>query len=169
MGWITALRAPAIRKLVEDGSIQLGLFDLRNLAEITSPDYPDERIIVCYNPTVAQDRARTRQELLQATEKELDKVAAMVQSGRLKATAKIALRAGKVCNRFKMAKHFEFEIDEGKFSHRRKEDAIKAEAGMDGFYAIRTSVGAERMQADEVVRSYKSLSHVERLPGHQRP
>lgn len=162
VGWITALRAPAIRKLVEKGSIQLGLFDLRNLAEITSPDYPDERVVVCYNPTVAQDGACTRQELLEATEKELARVTAMVQSGRLKATAKIALRAGKVCNRFKLAKHFEFEIDEGKFSYRRQEAAIKAEAAMDGLYAIRTSVGAKRMPAEEVVRSYKSLSRVER-------
>ena len=162
VGWITALRAPAIRKLVAEGSLQLSLFDLQNLAEISSPDYPQERIIVCYNPAVAEDRARTRTELLVATEKELDKVVQMVKAGRLKEADKIGLRVGKVCNRFKVAKHFELEIAQGSFSYRRKQQSIEAEAALDGFYAIRTSVPAEEMEAAEVVRSYKQLSRVER-------
>ena len=162
VGWITALRAPAIRRLVAEGSLQLSLFDLQNLAEISSPDYPQERIIVCYNPAVAEDRARTRTELLVATEQELDRVVQMVKAGRLKEADKIGLRVGKVCNRFKVAKHFELEIAQGSFSYRRKQPSIEAEAALDGFYAIRTSVPAEEMEAAEVVRSYKQLSRVER-------
>jgi len=126
VGWITALRAPAIRKLVAEGSLQLSLFDLQNLAEISSPDYPQERIIVCYNPAVAEDRARTRTELLVATEQELDRVVQMVKAGRLKEADKIGLRVGKVCNRFKVAKHFELEIAPGSFSYRRKQQSIDA-------------------------------------------
>jgi hypothetical protein len=162
VGWITALRAPAIQKLVAEGSLQLSLFDLQNLAEISSPDYPNERIIVCYNPAVAEDRARTRSELLKATEKELDKVVQMVKAGRLKEADKIGLRVGKVCNRFKVAKHFELEIAEGSFSYRRKQQSIEAEAALDGLYAIRSSVPAEEMEATQVVRSYKQLARVER-------
>jgi transposase len=161
-GWITALRAPAIQKLVAEGSLQLSLFDLQNLAEISSPEYPNERIIVCYNPAVAEDRARTRAELLAATEKELDKVVQMVEGGRLVEADKIGLRVGKVCNRFKVAKHFELEIARGSFRYRRKQQSIDAEAALDGLYAIRTSVSADKMEAAQVVRSYKQLARVER-------
>jgi len=162
VGWITALRAPAIRKLVAEGSLQLSLFDLKNLAQISSPDYPDARIIVCYNPAVAEDRARTRSELLAATEKELDKVVQMVAAGRLLEADKIGLRVGKVCNRFKMAKHFELEIARGSFGYRRQQQSIEAEAALDGLYAIRTSLPAHEMEATQVVRSYKQLARVER-------
>ena len=162
VGWITALRAPAIHKLVAEGSLQLSLFDLQNLAEISSPDYPDERLIVCYNPAVAEDRARTRTELLAATEKELAKVSRMVAAGRLVGEDKIGLRAGKVCNRFKMAKHFELEIARASFKYRRQQQSIEREAALDGLYAIRTSLPAEQMEATQVVRSYKKLARVER-------
>ena len=162
VGWITALRAPAIAKLVAEGSLQLSLFDLQNLAEISSPDYPNERIVVCYNPAVGEERARTRSELLVATEKELDKVVQMVKAGRLKEADKIGLRVGKVCNRFKVAKHFELEIAQGSFKYRRKQESIAAEAALDGIYAIRTSLPIEEMEAAQVVRSYKQLARVER-------
>ena len=161
LDWITALRAPAIRRLRAQGNLQLSLFDQQNLAQVTSPEYPGERIIVCHNPLMAKDRERTRQELLAATEKELDKVAQMVVAGRLKKEDQIALRVGKVVNRFKVAKHFELEIAPGSFAYRRRSEQIEAEAALDGLYAICTSLADERMEAKEVVRSYKQLAKVE--------
>ncbi|MGH9052673.1 MAG: IS1634 family transposase [Acidimicrobiia bacterium] len=164
MGWITALRAPAIKALArESGPLQLSLFDEGNLAEITHPDYPGERLVACRNPLLAEDRARTRAELLWATEAELDKIRATVEAGRLRDPAKIGVRVGKKVNRYKVAKHFDWEIGEGHFSYRRQEEAIATEAALDGVYLIRTSVGAGDLSAQEVVEAYKSLSWVEQL------
>jgi len=136
--------------------VRLSLFHLQNLAEISSPDYPDERIIVCYNPALAEDRARSRSEPLGATEKELEKVVRMVKAGRLREADKIGLRVGKVGNRFKVAKHFELEIAQGSFRYRRKKQSIDAEAALDGLYAIRTSLPAEEMEATWVVAPARS-------------
>jgi len=162
--WITALRAPAIRKLVEGGALQLGLFDERDLAEITSPDYPGERLIVCRNPLLAEERARKRADLLAATEKELDKVVAATQrpKNRLKGQEKITLRVGAVLGRFKMAKHFRLQITAGSFRYERDRAGIAAEAALDGIYIIRTSVSKEALSSEEAVRAYKRLAAVER-------
>jgi hypothetical protein len=160
-GWITALRAPAIAKLAGQGAIQLSLFDQTDLAEITSPDYPEERLIACRNPALADERARKRTELLAATEVELDKITAAVSAGRLKDAGKIGVRVGKVLNRFKMAKHYQLTISEGTFSYTRDHDAITAEAALDGIYVVRTNVTADRLNAGEVVESYKRLRLVE--------
>lgn len=162
--WITALRAPAIRKLVAEGSLQLSLFDERDLAEIRSPDYPGERLIVCRNPLLADERARKRGELLAATEAELDKVVAATRRkrGPLRGKDQIGLRVGKVLGRFKMAKHFRIEIAEESFGYERDETKIAAEAALDGIYVVRTNVGAERLSADQAVCTYKNLSRVER-------
>lgn len=165
LGWITALRSGAIRRLVEGGAIQMSLFDEKGLVEIAHPDYPGERLIVCLNPFLRQERARKREELLMATEKALWKIAAMVSRRKRTAMKKeeIGLRVGKVIGRWKVGKHFILEIGEGRFSFRRDEAAIAAEAALDGLYAIRTSEPADRLPAAEVVRSYKGLSAVERL------
>ena len=162
--WITALRAPAIRKLVQNDSLQLSLFDEKDLAEISDPDYPDERLVVCKNPFLAYERARKREELLQATEKRLNKVveATMRQMRRLKGKEKIALRVGKILNRFKMAKHFSVEIQDDSFSYSRNHETISAESSLDGIYVIRTSLSQEDMSAVDTVRSYKNLSKAER-------
>lgn len=160
-GWITALRAPAIAKLAGQGAIQLSLFDQTDLAEITSPDYPGERLVCCRNPALAAERARKRGELLAATEVELDKVTAAVTAGRLKDAGKIGVRVGKVLNRFKMAKHYDLTIGEATFSYTRNHDAIDVEAALDGIYVVRTSVPADRLSAGEVVESYKRLRLVE--------
>ncbi len=161
VAWITALRSGAIKKLVEGETIQLGLFDERNLFEFTHPDYPGERLVACRNPELAHRRAHKREALLGATEKELEKVSAMVARGRLKGKDKIGLRTGKVIDKHKMAKHFRLEISDGGFSYRRDEERITQEAGLDGIYVIRTSVPAQRMSAEETVRGYKNLSRVE--------
>lgn len=160
-GWITALRAPAIAKLAGQDVIQLSLFDQTDLAEITSPDYPGERLIACRNPALADERARKRTELLAATDVELDKITAAVAAGRLKDAGKIGVRVGKVLNRFKMAKHYDLTIAEATFSYTRNHDAIHAEAALDGIYVVRTSVTAERLAPGEVVESYKRLRLVE--------
>lgn len=160
--WVSCLRAPAIKALVEAGDLQLGLFDERDLAEITSPDYPGERLVVCRNPLLAAERTRKREALLAATETELARVAAMVERGRLKSAAVIGLRAGRVVDTKKMAKHFELDVAEGVFAYRRKEEAIAQEAALDGLYVVRTSVRAERLDAPAVVETYKRLSAVER-------
>lgn len=162
--WITALRAPAIRKLVEGGALQLGLFDERDLAEITSPDYPGERLIVCRNPLLAEERARKRADLLAATEKELDKVVAATRrpKNRLKGQEKIALRVGAVLGRFKMAKHFRLTITDATFQYARDQAGIAREAALDGIYVIRTSVPQEALGSEEAVRAYKRLAAVER-------
>ena len=162
IGWVSCLRAPALRRLVEAGDLQLGLFDERNLAEISSPEFPGERLVVCRNPALAAERARKREALLAATEVELGRVAATVERGRLRTAAAIGLRAGRVIDRQKMAKHIELDIADGVFAYRRREDAIAAEAALDGLYVVRTSVGPERLDSVAVVETYKRLSAVER-------
>jgi len=161
VGWVTALRAPAIRKLAETGTVQLSLFDETDLAEITSPDYPGERLVVCRNPALAQERARKRRELLDATDTALDKIVTAVIAGRLKDAAKIGIRVGRVANRYKMAKHYEWTITDGVFTYRHNHTAIDTEAALDGIYVIRTSVTGDRLNSGEVVEAYKRLRLVE--------
>ncbi len=162
--WITALRAPAIRKLVQNDSLQLSLFEEKDLAEISDPDYPGERLVVCKNPFLAYERDSKREDLLQATEKRLNKVveATMRQIRRLNGKEKIALRVGNILNRFKMAKHFSVEIQDESFRYSRSHKTIAAESSLDGIYVIRTSLSQEDMSAVDAVRSYKNLSRAER-------
>ena len=162
IGWVSCLRAPAIRALVEAGDLQLGLFDERDLAEITSPQFPGERLVVCRNPALAAERARKREALLVATEAALAKVAALVGRGRLRTAAAIGLRAGRVVDAKKMAKHFDLTIADGVFAFERREASIAAEAALDGLYVVRTSVPAERLGTSAVVETYKRLAVVER-------
>jgi hypothetical protein len=164
LGWVTALRGPAIRKLAAAGGgpLQMSLFDEQDLAEITSPDYPGERLIACRNPFLAADRARKRHALLAATEAELAKAAAGVTAGRLKDPDKIGLRAGRVINKYKVAKHFTLAIGEGTLTWTRDQDKIDAEAALDGIYIIRTSVPASQLDAPGAVAAYKNLAQVER-------
>jgi len=162
--WITALRAPAIKKLASAGVLQLSLFDDRDLAEFTHPDFPGERLIACYNPLLAEERARKRPELLAATEKELEKIAVATRRKKrpLRGQSKIGVRAGKVLNRYKMGKHFVLQIGEDSFSYQRKQANIEKEESLDGIYVIRTNVPAEVFSSEQTVRNYKSLSGVER-------
>jgi hypothetical protein len=160
-GWVTALRAPAIKKLADQGAIQLSLFDETDLAEITSPDYPDERLVVCRNPALAVERTRKRRELLAATDTALDKIVTAVAAGRLKDAAVIGIRVGRVVNKYKMAKHYDLTIGEAVFTYRHKQDAINTEAALDGIYVIRTSIGSDRLNPGEVVEAYKRLRLVE--------
>lgn len=160
--WITALKSASIRTLVEQGQLQLGLFDEHNLMEITSPEYPGERLVACRNPQLAALRSHKRQDLLAATEKNLQQIKERVDAGRLKGADAIGLRVGKVVNQYKVAKHFELQISDASFSFTRKHEAIAAEAALDGIYIIRTSVEAARMQAADCVRNYKALANVER-------
>ena len=161
-GWITALRAPAIRKLMaDDGPLQLSLFDQQDLAEITSPDFPGERLIACRNPVLAADRARTRDELLAATEKLLAPIIARVQAG-LTGAAEIGIEVGKVISRYKTGKHFTVTITDTSLAVQRRQDQIGAEAALDGFYVLRTPVPAHEMDAPAVVTAYKNLKYVER-------
>ena len=162
--WISALRAPAIAALVEQGALQLSLFDERDLAEISSAEFPGERLIVCKNPLLAAERARKREELLAATEQALEKIAAATrrEQRRLRGQARIALRVGKVLDHYKMGKHFRLTIQEDRFTYVRDAAAIGAEAALDGLYVIRTNVKAQAMDAPEVVRAYKRLAEVER-------
>lgn len=162
VGWITALKNASIRTLVEQGQLQLGLFDERNLVELTSPEYPGERLVACRNPQLAKLRAIKREELLVATEKSLQAIEERVDAGKLQGADAIGLRVGKVVNRYKVAKHFELAIDDHSFTFTRKHEAIAAEAALDGIYIIRTSVDAQRMQAADCVRNYKALANVER-------
>jgi len=164
LDWITALRAPAIRKLADDGAVQPSLFDERDLAEVYSPDYPGERLIACRNPLLAEDRARTREELLQATERELEKIVLRTQRPKrpLRGKDKIGVAVGKVVNRYKMGKHFLLEITEAGFTYRRDEARICKEAALDGLYVIRTSVGKGEFAPEGAVRAYKDLALVER-------
>ena len=163
MAWITCLRAPAIRRLAEDGGpLQLSLFDIQDLAEISSPDYPGERLIACHNPVLQAERAAHRERLLAATETELTKIQNMVQARRLADPAKIGTRAGKVINKRKVGKHFILGIGEGTFTWRRDQQAIDAEAALDGIYVIRTPVPAAQLSAPAAVEAYKDLAHVER-------
>ena len=162
-GWITALRAPAIRKLMaDDGPLQLSLFDQQDLAEITSPDFPGERLVACRNPVLAADRARKRQDLLAATEKLLAPVIARVQAGRLAGAGPIGVEVGKVISTYKTAKHFTVTITDTTLTVTRKQDQIDAEAALDGFYVLRTPVPADELAAAAVVTAYKNLKYVER-------
>lgn len=160
--WITALRSSAIRCLLEQSQVQMGLFDERNLLEISSPDFPGERLVACRNPELARLRAHTRESLLQSTEKNLAKIKLRVDSAKLAGQDKIGIAVGKVVNQYKVAKHFELVIADKVFTFTRKTDSIAAEAALDGLYIIRTSVKAQRMDAPTCVRTYKSLAQVER-------
>ncbi len=162
VGWITALKNASIRTLLEQGQLQLGLFDERNLLEISSPEYPGERLVACRNPELARLRAHKRENLLAATEKSLRTIKARVDAGKLRGADTIGLRVGKVINQYKVAKHFDLTIGDKNFSFSRKREAIAAEAALDGLYIIRTSVDAQRMDAAQCVRNYKALANVER-------
>jgi transposase len=161
--WISALRSTQIRSLVEQESIQLSLFDEQNIAEISSPDYPGERLIACRNPLLAADRAKTREELLKATEKELDKIVAATtrQKRPLKGESNIGLKVGQVLNLYNVGKHFKVDIQPDSFDYKRNTQSIESEAALDGLYVIRTSVDKEVLSAQETVKAYKSLSQVE--------
>jgi len=161
--WVTALKAPDIAALAaDDGPLQMSLFDEQDFAEISHPDYPDERLVCCRNPALKSARARKRQELLEATEENLAKIAKSVKSGRLKDPDKIGLRVGKIINKHKVGKHFIWEIKDGIFEYRRDEEKIAAEATLDGIYVIRASILEENATAPELVQTYKNLKHVER-------
>ncbi len=162
IGWISALRSLQIEALVNSGDLQLGMFDQRNLAEISSPKFPGERLVVCKNPALAQDRARKREELLLATERELDKVVEAGEAGRLKGKDQTGLRVGKIIGRYKVGKHFKLDISDHRFSYQRDLEGVAAEAALDGIYVIRSSVAAAKLGAEELVRSYKLLAGVER-------
>ena len=165
LDWISALRAPQIKTLVEDGALQLSLFDEQDLLEITSPEFPGERLVCCHNPALAEKRARKRQELLAATEKELTPIAAATRGATrpLRGKDKIALRVGKVFNHYKMAKHFIIEITDESFTFTRNTEAIAAEAALDGIYVLRTSLPEQTLTQHDVVLRYKNLADVERF------
>jgi hypothetical protein len=164
LDWITALRAPALRRLVAEGSLQLSLFDERDLATITAPDYPGERLVVCRNPLLAAERARKREDLLQATERDLAVIAQAVSRTRnpLRGATAIALKVGAVLDRHKMAKHFILTITDEGFQFARDAQAIVAEAALDGFYVVRTSLPESALDEAGTVTAYKSLARVER-------
>ena len=165
LDWVSALRAEQIRKLAEDdGPLQLSLFGKTDLAEVRHPDFPGERLIACFNPLLAAERARKREDLLQATERELEKLAAATRREKraLCGQDKIGLRVGKVLGRFKMAKHFEVTITDTTFTYSRKQEAIETEAALDGIYVLRTSVSKEVLGTEQTVRVYKDLANVER-------
>ena len=164
LDWISSLRAPAIKELLASGALQLTLFDQRDMASITSPDFPGERLIVCRNPDLATERTRKREELLAATEKDLARIKTAVGRKRdpLRGAAEIALKVGEVLNTYKMRKHFDLEITDAAFNFARKTEAIAAEAATDGIYIVRTSLDQATLGDAETVRSYKSLSLVER-------
>jgi transposase len=162
--WISALRATQIQKLARDGQLQMSLFDKTDLVEIAHPDFPGERLVACFNPLLAEERARKRPDLLTATEKQLEKIAAATKRSRrpLRGKQNIGLRAGKILNRYKMGKHFQLRIEEDSFHYERKAANIEREQSLDGICVIRTSVKAEALSSPQVVASYKSLSGVER-------
>jgi len=162
MSWITALRSGQVQRLVKAGTLPLSLFEEHSLVEITSPDFPDERLIVCRNPLVAAERRRKRNDLLAATEKELQPIVTRVAAGTLRGKAKIGLAVGAVANRFRVRKHFDIVIEDDRCAVARRAEQIAAEEQIDGIYVIRTSVEAQTLAAAEVVRSYKQLSTVER-------
>ena len=164
LDWITSLRAPQIQALLEGGPLQLSLFDQRDLAEISAPDYPGERLIVCKNPLLAAERARKREDLLAATERGLSRIAAATRrrQGALRGEAAIGMAVGAVSDRHKMAKHFDLEITDDSFTYRRKPDSIAAEARLDGLYVVRTSLPARAISAEHAVRAYKALARIER-------
>jgi hypothetical protein len=160
--WITALKSGAIARLAEGGHLQLDLFDERNLITLTHEDYPGERLIACRNPALAKLRAEKRRDLISATERELEKVAAMVAAGRLKGAGAIGVRAGKVLDKYKVAKHFDLTIAEASFAYKVNDERVAAEAALDGLYVIRTSVAKADMGDGEAVLNYKRLAEVER-------
>jgi hypothetical protein len=163
VGWITALKAPQIKKLARTGMLQLSLFDQTNLAEITAAeDYPGERLIVCRNPLVAAERTRKREELLQATERECQQIADRVQKGTLTGQSEIGLAAGPAVKRYKMRKHFDLQITDHDFTFKRKTEQIDNEAALDGIYILRTSLAENELSTSEIVRSYKNLEQAER-------
>ncbi|HUV12087.1 MAG TPA: IS1634 family transposase [Acidobacteriota bacterium] len=165
VGWISALRFGSIRQLAEDNSVQPSLFDQRNLAEIRSDRFPDERLIVCFNPLLAEERQRKRQDLLEATEAALEKIVRQVgrRTRKLLDAQEIGQKVGKVIHRFKVRKHFELSIEDHHFSYRRNTESIEREAELDGIYIIRTSEPPSRLSAEDTVRSYKNLAVVEAL------
>ena len=160
--WITALKSGAIQKLKARGSLQLGLFDEKNLFAFSSPDYPGERLVACRNPELQKHRARKRQDLLNATKRELDKIQDTVRGGRLSGKAEIGLRIGRGINKYKVAKHFKLEIEASSFRYRVRPETVAQEAALDGIYVVRTSVPAEMMESADIVRCYKRLTRVER-------
>jgi Transposase DDE domain len=162
IAWITALKAPQVKKLARQQVLQPSLFDQLNLAEVSAEDYPGERLVVCRNPLVADDRRRRRDELLEATERELAPIRKRVQAGTLQGKAEIGLAVGAVANRYRVKKHFLFEIDDERFDYRRNQERIAEEAALDGIYVLRTSVPAKQLSGADVVRSYKQLAEVER-------
>lgn len=162
LGWLTALRAPQIRALRDGDRFPMSLFDERHLAEITDPAHPGERLVVCRNPLLAEERARKREDLLRATEAKLAPILKRVSEGRLRGQDAIGLAVGKVIDRHKVGKHFQVEIDHEHLAVRRKEAQIEAEAALDGIYVLRTSIGPEAMDGPEVVRTYKRLANLER-------
>ena len=162
IGWVTALKAPQVKRLVKEGALQLSLFDEQNLGEITSVDYPGERLVVCRNPLVAAERARTRDDLLAATEAALAPIKQRVDAGTLSGAAQIALAVGQVINKRKVQKHFQLLIEDNRFQYSRKQEQIDEEAALDGFYVLRTNLAAQTLATAEVVRSYKQLAHAER-------
>ena len=164
LDWITALRAPQVKALVRDGDLQLTLFDQADLAEITSPDFPGERLVACKNPFLEAERARKRESLLAATEADLAKIAAACARARrpLRGKDTIAVRADRVLRRRKVAKHFTAEITDDSIRYARDQDSITAEAKLDGIYVVRTSIGPGHLDSGEVVSSYKALAQVER-------
>src|SRR5512138_1846395 len=162
-GWITALRAPAIRKLMaDDGPLQLSLFDEQDLAEITSGDFPGERLVACRNPFLAAERARKREDLLAATERLLRPIIDRVAAGRLRGAAAIGTAVGKVIGKHKMAKHLAVTITDDTLAVERRQDSIDAEAALDGIYVIRTPVPDSDLDAAGIVTAYKNLKYVER-------
>ena len=163
LDWITALRAPAVAALArDDGPLQMSLFDTQNFAEITHHDFPGERLVCCRNPVLADERARKRDTLLQATERDLDKIAASVTAGRLCGADQIGIKTGKIINKHKVGKHFITTITNDTFTYRRDTDRIAAESALDGIYVIRTSLNAQRLDTASVVGAYKNLTHIER-------
>jgi hypothetical protein len=164
LDWITALRAPQVKNLVRGGALQLSLFDQMDLAEITSPDFPGERLVACMNPFLEAERARKRESLLAATEADLDKIAAACARARqpLRGRDKIALRADRVLRRRKVGKHFRTDIRDDHFSYARDQDSIAAEAALDGIYVLRASAGTSELDSSQIVSSYKALAQVER-------
>src|SRR5690606_2348660 len=151
-----------IRSLMEGGALQMGLFDERSLFELSHPDYSGERLVACRNPALAEQRAYKRQQLLEATTRELDKVRRMVGNGKLQGKGEIGVRVGRVVNKYKVAKHFQLTIEDGRFVFAIRKEQVDAEAALDGLYIIRTNVPKKQMSAEETVRCYKALSDVER-------
>jgi hypothetical protein len=161
-GWITALKAPQIKKLAADGALQLSLFDEQNHAEITADDYPGERLIVCRNPLAAAERTRKREDLLAATERDLTQIAGRVQKGTLTGSSPIGLAVGPAVKRYKMRKHFDLQITDHSFTFKRKTEQIETEGALDGIYILRTSLTENELSTSDIVRSYKGLEQAER-------